>query len=158
MKTSIVQAMTLMSLVFLMVHPNFASAQTVAATIPSCDENQMVTPCILAAKDTASAIAEMLFANALGFKSVNEKAQVGFEVDDVRVTFMSEVTNNRDGVSPRYLSQIKYELLLKDCRGTDACMGSYVWTVIEDIQGDGYTSRSSYKDTLITGNALPLNK
>lgn len=129
-----------------------------AAPIPECNEDAMVTPCILAAKDAGTAMTDMLFNNAKGFAAVSTKAKIGFMVEELRVTLVSEKENPRGSGKPRYESEMKYELLLRDCRGTDACNGSSIWTVTEDSSGDGYGSDSTFTDTLVAGEALPVNQ
>lgn len=125
--------------------------QNMAQALPVCSEEpgEMTYPCLAPANEAGFAVADMLFDNADGFAQVKAKAKLGFEVDDLRVTLLSETEKT---------VEIKYELLLRDCRGTDACYGSQVWTVIAKITGDGYSSSSTYTDTLVPADSLPVIK
>lgn len=98
-------------------------------------------------------VADMLFGNSKAFQKVAKMAKEGFVVDDTRITIMGESHSGHV-----FKSTEKYELVLRDCRGTDACFGSYIWTVTADTLGDGYTYETKYSDTLVEGSELPENK
>jgi len=132
-----------------------SSAQTSPKALPICDDHAIATPCIVSEIESAPLVADMLFNNAAGFNSIRDKARVGFQVDKIRITLTSEVDNKTDKTKPKFQTQMKYELVLRDCRGTDACLGSFIWTVYEEAQGDGYTSSSHFQDKLVKGSMLP---
>jgi hypothetical protein len=141
---------------FLSTHA-FAQTPNGNASLPICNEEEFKFPCKLAKKDAYAAIADMMFANRKGFNEIAKKAPGikrgitgGFMMEDVRVSFLKEESQPRtpDNHFPTTTTTAQYEVLLNDCRGTDACNGGYLWTVTEVTEGDGYTYESKYTNTL----------
>ena len=124
-----------------------------AQELPTCpmdDENSetvtaLVTPCIADATTASYLVLEMMLGNHKGMQKLRTLGDNGmtfdiFSEDLLQVTLLE--TN--DGEADNSRTVIKYELFLSDCRGTDSCGDSIVWTVIETNVGDGYSSQSTY--------------
>jgi hypothetical protein len=93
-----------------------------------------------------------MLANGNGFKKAahmpkikNGLVRMEGVANPMRVLMLNEQTS-------------RYDLVLEDCFGTDQCEGSYVWTVIEKTQSDGYSYEINYKNYLNPGEKLPTSK
>lgn len=134
-----------------------ASAQTPAASpYPVCDEQTTVIPCQYEANEVYSAFADMLIGNPKGYALLRKKTPAqrqhftdGLMLESVRVILLKQsrrsATDRHDKVT---LTTTRYEAILWDCRGTDACNGNYLFTVDEVTESDGYCYQSKYTNKL----------
>jgi hypothetical protein len=136
-----------------------AFAQTDNAKLPLCNPDpdvESVAPCRLSKKEAGMMVADMMIANLKGLNSIAQKARGvksgntdGFEIEDYRVSILKDEPVSSTEKHPRYVTTTQYEVLLNDCRGTDACYGNSLWTVTQVTESDGYTSQNKFKNELI---------
>jgi hypothetical protein len=120
------------------------------ATAPVCDERMTVVPCELDKETTAMAIFEMMISNKEGVRKVQEAGEYGLMMgyNQEKPGTVTIIEFSRPWPITEIKTVSKYELELMDCRGTDACGGSYKWEIIETNIGDGYTYQTTYENKL----------
>ncbi|MBT4792560.1 MAG: hypothetical protein HON90_13390 [Halobacteriovoraceae bacterium] len=136
---------TLLTLVF--------SSISFAQELPVCTETS-VEPCTLPVEYARLATIDMMLDNPKGMELLRATGENGLMLpimdglDDIKVTLVGSV----DVVGEReesYQTTIKHEVKVLDCRGTDACGYFYLWTAVAVIKGDGYTSYTTYKNSIV---------
>ncbi len=159
---------TLLTTLILIATPLFAHAQTPAPTatpaVPVCNEEMTNLPCTYSDAEAKEEVTDMLFENHKGFAHVLTQAKGikthqtnGFMIEDQRVIFMKRELHPE--IAPHVeISTVKYEILLLDCRGTDACMGMSLWTVMAVTESDGYTWDTKYTNKLEDTKLETLHK
>lgn len=130
-----------------------------ATSTPVCDIADEtggfpVPPCMFDEHSTNVLIIDMMLANKEGVIKVLTSGVSGlqlgsFDTDTATVTFVSETIGEpTNGGTMDYHSVVNYELKLDDCRGTDQCSGTYLWTVIAETTGDGFMSKTTFTNEL----------
>ena len=131
----------------------FVSTVSYAQTLPLCvtDDNTEqksteVYPCLMPQTSAITATMDMMMANKKGMAQYFRIGDHGLMFDPfvdqpMRVTVLSKSPTSD---YENYVSKVKFELNLQDCRGTDACVGAYLWTVNAYTESDGYTSQTKY--------------
>lgn len=139
----IMKLLILFALLLLTV-PVMAQSQS----LPIClDDTE--APCLASEHDKSSLLTTMLMHNADGLKAVNARARAGFETEATLVTLVTQKFIDHPIASESKITlELRYEMLLSDCRGTDECGGEYLWTVTENVLGDGYSSMSTFTDSV----------
>lgn len=123
-----------------------------AQDLPTCDDpSETAGPCVVAEEIVDALLVDMMLANKKGMKLIHSTGDYGLVVNGFCDGPTNQITVLKSGWVVRmeeYESIKKYEVQLIDCEGTDACGDSYVWTVIETLKSDGYTSTTTYQNTL----------
>jgi hypothetical protein len=113
--------------------------------LKECQDTEFTEACRIPDSEIAEIVATMMLENLSGVSSINSQAKIGYLVDCIDVILVSDKK-----ISEReYEVVVKYDLMMSDCRDTDACAGSARWTVMQTTIGDGYTSSSKYKNNLV---------
>ena len=142
------------------------STTSMAAGLPVCIDGKEGfgpdnTPCLVSENEIGGAVIDMLLANRKGYhwaldrKYANGLMRSAFgKTGNLRVTNLGHVNEAK---APHLLvTKVRYELLLTDCQGTDACGASYVWTVNETTKSDGFNYDVSYSNNLDVDSAFDL--
>lgn len=123
--------------------------------IPGPGGEIKIPPCVYDQSTANILLIDMMLENKAGMMEVATTGVSGMEIgvldnnDTVTVTFMSERIGPASiGGVIDYHSTTKYELKLNDCRGTDQCSGTYLWTVIAKTTGDGFMSETTFTNQL----------
>ncbi len=133
----------ILALTLLLSQTSFAQTST-----PECNDDLSIVPCRVPASEVPSLMGSMLLNNVKGYLAVTQKATVGFEMEEVVATVILDKTNQPAINGNNYIMEIRYDISLNDCHGHDDCRGSYLWSVTEHSEGDGYLSQTTYTDTL----------
>ncbi|HXH31897.1 MAG TPA: hypothetical protein VNJ01_13895 [Bacteriovoracaceae bacterium] len=117
---------------------------------PACNEEYSVTPCL--EKSYQEELLEMLLDNKEGVQKIHTSGEIGLMIeehveDPIVVTVLDFKMVEEEG-NFDFRSTVKFEIKLSDCRGTDACLESYRWTVFATTIGNGYTKATAYKNYL----------
>lgn len=125
----------------------FIVSTTFAQEVSVCAD-EIALPCELTQEAAKTAFLDMMLANSKGLELLNKTGRNGLtlpflEEGVLKVTVLSETQ-----LDTQFETKIKYELSLTDCRGTDSCGGSYLWTAVETILTDGYISQISYVNSI----------
>jgi hypothetical protein len=117
-----------------------------------CDEELSVTPCEIEQNIAKSLFIEMMIKNKKGMSYIGNFGDNGLMLPHendgkIVVSYMNDNEEETE-FGNLYTSEIKYEITLLDCAGTDACGYEYKWVVLEKTESDGYTSSTSYVNTV----------
>jgi hypothetical protein len=97
----------------------------------------------------------MILVNKDGYRMMMKtKVRNGFVSGDdrnLRVLMLTDVPLKSQAES---VNQLRYDLLLNDCLGTDQCEGTYVWTVIETATAYGYSHSSKYSNYVTKSDSM----
>lgn len=122
---------------------------------PLCNDDLTNMPCQGTEEDAMMLIPDMMLDNVAGYKMIKKspgrksKMSAGFLFDHVRLIQISESRTPRTSEHMGMTRTVeRYEILLNDCRGTDACLGSYLWTVDAVTDSDGYCYETKYENKL----------
>jgi hypothetical protein len=119
-----------------------------AEELPSCTDEESYD-CAVPSIHTKEMVIDMMLENRKGMNLISKTGENGltlpffYEEHNIKVSLLN--FNEQGEIST---GTMKYEILLWDCRGTDACGSEYLWTVTADLESDGYSTFTKYKNTL----------